>query len=118
MVQKYIFHYKKEGCSRDTIKLAVNLDYKGPKLCIFSLQNTKFSSERDATLATGGGEWWGGGGGRTLLPKFKFSAKSHRFTRDFRTADKNIQNLLESDEQIILIKNPSGCSLAPLFKQF
>ena len=36
-------------------------------------------------------------GGRTRLPKFKFSAKFHRFTRDFRTMCKKIQNLLESD---------------------
>ena len=36
-----------------------------------------------------------GEGGRTRLPKF--GKTSHRFTRDFKTTEKNNQNLIESD---------------------
>ena len=50
MVQKYILGYKKDGCPLDTTKIymniSLNLDKKGLTLCIFSLQNTKFSCRR------------------------------------------------------------------------
>ena len=39
------------------------------------------------------------------MPKFEFSA--NRFSRDFRTTDKKIQNLLESDAQIFFFNRKS-----------